>query len=133
VHGFCQNKEPSHGKTYLHRGHRTNSGKTTTCIGLIHLAQKKYRRVGFIKPLGPKPVRFHRSELDKDAVLIAQVFELEKELRWMSPVVVHPGTTRRVVDGEIDTHELQKRIMHAYAELEKSCDFIIGSKFGDDN
>lgn len=102
-----------------------NCGKTTTCIGLMHLAQKKYARVGFIKPLGPKPVRYHRCTVDKDTALMAQVFELDKELRWMSPVVVHPDTTRRLVDGEISPHELHDRIMRAYAELEKRCDFII--------
>jgi len=102
-----------------------NCGKTTTSIGLMHLALKKYPRVGFIKPLGPKPTTFHRCTVDKDAALIAQVFELEKELRWMSPVVVHPDTTHRVVDGEISPNELHERIMRACAELEKRCDFII--------
>jgi BioD-like phosphotransacetylase family protein len=63
--------------------------------------------------------------VDKDAALIAQVFELEKDLRWMSPVVVQADTTRKVVDGEITPHELQERIMQAYGELEKRCDFII--------
>jgi len=102
-----------------------NCGKTTTSIGLMHLARKKYGTVGFIKPLGPKPATYHRHAVDKDAALIAQVFELESTLRWMSPVVVYPDTTRRVVDGEISPQELQDRIMHAYAELEKRCDFII--------
>ena len=102
-----------------------NCGKTTTSIGLMHLAQKKYHRVGFIKPLGPKPAIFHRCSVDKDAALIAQVFDLEKDLRWMSPVVVHPDTTRKVVDGIISPHELHERIMLAYEELEKRCDFII--------
>ena len=102
-----------------------NCGKTTTSIGLMHLALKKYRRVGFIKPLGPKPTIFHRYSVDKDAALIAQVFGLEKDLRWMSPVVVHPDTTRKVVDGEISPSDLHERIIRAYTELEKSCDFII--------
>jgi BioD-like phosphotransacetylase family protein len=102
-----------------------NCGKTTTSIGLMHLAQKKYRRVGFIKPLGPKPATFHHCTVDKDAALMAQVFELEKDLRWMSPVIVHPDTTHRIVDGEISPLELHERIMRTYAELEKKCDFII--------
>ena len=102
-----------------------NCGKTTTSIGMMHLALKKYRNVGFFKPLGPKPATFHRITVDKDAALIAQVFEKEKELRWMSPVVVHPETTRQVVDGEITPCDLHERIMRAYGELEKRCDFII--------
>ena len=91
----------------------------------MHLARKKYRSVGFLKPLGPKPATFHRLSVDKDAALIAQVFDLEKELRWMSPVVVHPETTRRVVDGKISPNEFHERIIRAYKELEKRCDFII--------
>ena len=102
-----------------------NCGKTTTSIGLMHLARNKYRSVGFLKPLGPKPATFHRLSVDKDAALIAQVFDLEKELRWMSPVVVHPETTRRVVDGKISPNEFHERIIRAYKELEKRCDFII--------
>jgi dethiobiotin synthetase len=102
-----------------------NCGKTTTCIGLMHLAQKKYRRVGFIKPLGPKPVVFQGLALDKDSVLMAQLFGQEEALRWMSPVVVHPDTTRKVADGEIAPRDLQDQIVRAYGELEKSCDFII--------
>jgi BioD-like phosphotransacetylase family protein len=102
-----------------------NCGKTTTSIGLMHLALKKYHRVGFIKPLGPKPTSFRRCTVDMDAALIAQVFELEKDLRWMSPVVVHPDTTRRVVDGEISPRDFQERIIRACEKLEQSCDFII--------
>lgn len=102
-----------------------NCGKTTTSIGLMHLALKKYGRVGFIKPLGPKPAIFRGSTVDKDAALIAQVFGLEKDLRWMSPVVVQHDTTRRVVDGEICPQELQELILRACAELEKRCDYII--------
>jgi BioD-like phosphotransacetylase family protein len=63
--------------------------------------------------------------VDKDAALMAQVFGLENELRLMSPFVVHPDTTRRVVDGEITPDEIHHKIVHAYAELEKRCDFII--------
>src|SRR5512138_30756 len=102
-----------------------NCGKTTTSIGLMHLAQKKYARVGFIKPLGPKPAQFRRATVDKDAALMAQVFGLEKDLRLMSPVVVHPDTTRQVVDGEISPHDLQDRIMMACDQLEQRCDLII--------
>jgi uncharacterized protein len=102
-----------------------NCGKTTTCIGLMHLALKKYRRVGFIKPLGPKPVSHQGLSVDKDALLMAQLFDKEAELPWMSPVVVHPDTTRRVVDGEIAPRELEERVLRAYGELEKTCDFII--------
>ena len=37
-----------------------NSGKTTTSLSLMHMARKKYARVGFIKPIGPKPIPVRR-------------------------------------------------------------------------
>jgi BioD-like phosphotransacetylase family protein len=102
-----------------------NIGKTTISVSLLHLAQKKYGRVGFIKPLGPKPTSLRGQSVDKDAALIAQVFDLTRDLRFMSPVVVYPDTTRKAIDGEISPAELETRIIACYAELEKRCDFII--------
>jgi BioD-like phosphotransacetylase family protein len=91
----------------------------------MHLARKKYGRVGFLKPLGPKPTTLRGVAVDKDAALMAQVFDLTRDLRYMSPVVVYPDTTRRLIDGEVTAAEFQDRIMRAYAELEKRCDFLI--------
>ena len=102
-----------------------NSGKTTTSVSLMYLARKKYERVGFIKPLGPKPTTLRGIALDRDAALMAQVFGLQKDIRFMSPVVVYPDTTRRFIDGEFPLAELEERIMKAAAELEKRCDFLI--------
>jgi uncharacterized protein len=100
-------------------------GKTTTSISLLHLAQKKYQRVGFIKPMGPKPTVLKGIGVDKDTALMAQVFGLEKDLHLMSPVVLHPGMTRKVIDGIINTEELKDRIVQSCAELEKRCEFLI--------
>jgi BioD-like phosphotransacetylase family protein len=100
-------------------------GKTTICFSLMHLALKKYRRVGFIKPLGPKPTKVDGLVVDKDAALMAQVFGKLAELHNMSPVVVHPGTTRQMIDGEIDRQALEAKVLAAAAEIEKQCDFMI--------
>lgn len=102
-----------------------NIGKTTISVSLLHLAQQKYGRVGFMKPLGPKPAMLRGLSVDKDAALIAQVFGLTKDLRYMSPVVVHPETSRLAIDGKVPFSELSDRIISAYAELENHCDFIV--------
>ena len=102
-----------------------NSGKTTTSISLMHLARKNYRRVGFIKPFGGQTVTYRRRVVDKDVALMAEVFDLNQDLEFMSPVVLSPDTTHKVVDGLISPADLQARILHACAELEKVCDFII--------
>ena len=102
-----------------------NSGKTTTSISLMHLARKKYQRVGFIKPFGGQSVTYRKLVVDKDVALMAQVFDLNRDLELMSPVVLSPDTTHKVVDGLISPLELQEKILYACGELEKSCDFII--------
>jgi dethiobiotin synthetase len=102
-----------------------NTGKTTTSLFLLHLARKKYGRVGFIKPFGPKPAVLRGIEVDKDAALMAQVYGLEKDLRLMSPVVLHPDSTRKAIDGEVSVAQLRQKIVDACAELEKKCDFLI--------
>jgi len=102
-----------------------NAGKTTTSIALMHLAMKKYERVGYIKPFGGQTVLYKGRVVDKDVALMAQVFGLTRNLKHMSPVVLASDTTHKVVDGLISPLELQERIVHACAELEKKCDFII--------
>ncbi len=100
-------------------------GKTTTSLSLLHLARQKYKRVGFIKPIGPKPARYNDFWVDKDAALIAKVFELEDDIQLMSPVVVQPGLTRKVLDGVVTKGQLEKQLVEACKELEERCDFLI--------
>ena len=102
-----------------------NCGKTTTSISLMYMARKKYQRVGFIKPLGPKPIEFNGQVVDKDAALMAEIFDLEKDLGLMSPLVLMPGDTQRILDGELSTAAMGERMLSAISELDKNNDFLI--------
>jgi BioD-like phosphotransacetylase family protein len=102
-----------------------NSGKTTTSLSLMHMARKKYDRVGFIKPLGPKPSSLNGIEADKDAALMASVFGLESDIRLMSPVVLKSGETQKILDGELSAKVLQQRMLDAIDELDRKNDFLI--------
>jgi len=102
-----------------------NAGKTTTSIALMSLALKKYDRVGYIKPFGGQTVNYKGRVVDKDVALMAQVFGLNRDLKYMSPVVLSSDFTHKVVDGLISPQDLQERIVHACSELEKKCDFIL--------
>jgi BioD-like phosphotransacetylase family protein len=102
-----------------------NCGKTTTSLSLMHLAKKKYARVGFIKPVGPKPVKVGELWVDKDAALIAGVYGMEDQLALMSPVVLQPETTRQMLDGMIAASTLEAQVLDAIAKLDRSCDFLI--------
>lgn len=102
-----------------------NSGKTTTSLSLVHMAQKKYGKVGFIKPIGPKPAEHEGIIADKDAILIARVFGMEGDLPLMSPYVLHPGDTRRVLDGQLKREHILYRIADAIEKLSRKNDFLI--------
>lgn len=102
-----------------------NSGKTTTSLSLMHMARKKYGRVGFVKPIGPKPSSLNGLAADKDAVLMARVFGLEADLPLMSPFVLKQGDTRRILDGELSKEQIVKNMLDAIAELDAKNDFLI--------
>lgn len=100
-------------------------GKTTISLSLMHLAKKKYARVGFIKPIGPKLCLMDGVQMDKDAALIASIFELEDDRRLMSPVVLGKGYTKRFLDGEISARQPLESVVQACRELERKNDFLI--------
>ena len=64
-------------------------GKTTISLSLMHLAQKKYGRVGFMKPIGPKWIVFNGMYVDKDAAMFSTVFGVEED------VALAPGSEAR--------------------------------------
>jgi BioD-like phosphotransacetylase family protein len=103
-----------------------NSGKTTTSLSLMYMARKKYPRVGFIKPLGPKPtVAGNDMMADKDAMLMAEVYGLMDDLHLMSPLVLMPGDTQKLLDGQLSGVEMERKIVAAIAELNRKNDFLI--------
>ena len=100
-------------------------GKTTISLSLMCLARKKYRRVGFMKPIGPKCIEFNGITVDKDAAMFASVFHVEQDVGLMSPMTLAPGTTRRFLDGELDLSAPRDAILSACAELERKNDLLI--------
>lgn len=102
-----------------------HTGKTTISLSLVHLARQRYRRVGFIKAIGPKCQEFGGIVVDKDAALIARVFGLEDDIRLMSPVVLGRGTTKKFLDGNLTTAELEQRLVATVREMERQYDFLV--------
>jgi uncharacterized protein len=102
-----------------------NCGKTTMSVSLMHLARRKYDRVGFIKPLGPKIEHYGDMMVDMDAVLMARTYGLEEDLALMNPVSLHKNFTRDYLNGAMDCRDLKKKIVDAVVQLEKKYDFLI--------
>jgi phosphate acetyltransferase len=100
-------------------------GKTTISLSLMHLARKKYPRVGFIKPIGPKCIEYKGLTMDMDAAMIAGVYDLDADTHLMSPMTLTPGLTRRFLDGEVSPDYPREVILKAVEQLEKKNDFLI--------
>jgi BioD-like phosphotransacetylase family protein len=102
-----------------------NCGKTTMSVSLMHLARKRYDRVGFIKPIGPKIELFGNRMVDMDAALMAKAYGLEADIELMSPVALHKNFTKEFLAGKIDPRRLEDAVVASVRELEKKYDFLI--------
>lgn len=102
-----------------------NCGKTTISISLMHQARKKYRRVGFVKPFGPKVLLYDDFMVDMDALLMAKAFGMEDDIALMSPVALHRDFTKDYLSGKLDDLSLADCVVEAVRELEEKYDFLI--------
>ena len=123
----CQmSKEPSYMcKKLFIAATGQHCGKTTISLSLMHLARQRYGRVGYIKPLGPKCHEFAGVVVDKDAALMAQVFGLEHDITFMSPLVIGKGATKKFVDGELSREWAMEKVVTACRELESRNDLLL--------
>lgn len=103
-----------------------NVGKTTVCLGLIALLQKKFQNVGFIKPVGQRHITTETGiAVDKDVVLFKKHFNLQSEYPAMSPIIFPKGFTRDFLDGKFDHVDFEGKIKKAYKEISTPHDFTI--------
>lgn len=102
-----------------------HSGKTTTSLLLMFLAAKRFKRVGFMKPVGQEYRQIKDIKVDKDAKLIAEVFGLQEHLPYMSPIVAHRTFTRDYLDGRMKPEDLIHHIRTCLEKLEKEFDFLV--------
>jgi uncharacterized protein len=102
-----------------------NCGKTTISISLMHQARKKYNRVGFVKPFGPKVLLYDDFMVDMDALLMAKAFGMEEDIALMSPVALHKDFTKDYLSGKLDDLSLTDCVLKAVYELEEKYDFLI--------
>lgn len=97
-----------------------NVGKTTTCLGLVSGLKKRYRSVGFLKPVGQEHVELDTGiHVDKDVVLFKTHFNLSDPYEEMSPVLFPQGFTRDYLDGKIAHKSLRDKISHSFSSLTK--------------
>ncbi len=111
-------------------GTRMNDGKTTTCLGLFAALQQRYRKVGFIKPVGQRFVEIDGQLIDEDSVLLDKTYNVETPIESMSPIAIDSSFTRRYLDDPEKTDiELTNKVCQAFdrASWEKDLTLIEGS------
>ncbi len=103
---------------------RQNDGKTTTSLGLLAALQRRYGRVGYIKPVGQRFVEIDEQKIDEDAVIMDRVFRLNCPLVYMSPIAVDPDFTRKYLQSA-NLEVLVKRIHKAFDRVAWEKDFVL--------
>ena len=103
-----------------------NVGKTTLCLGIIAGLQKRFEKVGFIKPVGQQHIIIDdKTRVDTDAVLFKEHFHLSSDWSDMSPVIVPPGFTRDYTDGKISEAKLLDNITKAFDNISSDSDYTV--------
>ena len=103
---------------------RQNDGKTTTSLGLLSALQKRYPRIGYIKPVGQRFVEIEEQKIDEDTVLMDSVYRLNCPLVDMSPIAVEPDFTRKYLQSS-NRDALVKKIEKAFDRVAWEKDFVL--------
>lgn len=74
-----------------------NDGKTTVALGLIHALKKRFKSVGFIKPVGQRYVIDRGHKVDEDSVLVEKVCGMKCPVKDMSPIAIEKGFTEKYI------------------------------------
>jgi phosphate acetyltransferase len=97
---------------------KRGSGKSTIALGLIHLLERSFGRVGYFKPIGMRK----NGNPDPDVKLMKEALGLEASIEDMAPVTldqVAEALASGTYDRTIDV------ILEAYARIAAKCDFVV--------
>lgn len=105
-----------------------NDGKTTLSLGLILAFQRKFKKVGFIKPIGQRYLIEQGYKVDEDSVLIEKICGIKCNLKDMSPIAIERGFTEKyILHG--NREKLLRQIVDSYnrVSLDKNLVVIEGT------
>jgi len=101
-------------------------GKTTVALSIYHLLKSMGAKVGFVKPVGQVHVDYKGYDIDKDAAMMAEVFDIDDEdLPYLSPVLIKKGVTQEILSGNIDSKDFIAKIELAHRYFEAKYDWLI--------
>jgi len=101
-----------------------NDGKTTVSLGLIRNFQDRFKKVGFIKPIGQRYLEEEGLKIDEDSLLIEEVCGIKCGLKDMSPIAVEKGFTERYI-ARPDKKAITRQIKEAFHRVSKSQKLVV--------
>lgn len=103
---------------------KQNDGKTTVSLGLILNFQNRFKKVGFIKPIGQRYLEEEGLKIDEDSVLIEEVCGIKCGLKDMSPIAVDKGFTEKYIDHP-DKRSIANQIKNSFRRVSKGNNLVI--------
>jgi len=101
-----------------------NAGKTTVSMGLIMALKKRFKNVGFIKPIGQRYILEQGYKVDEDSVLIEDICGIRCRLNDMSPIAIERGFTEwYIMHGKRD--DLAKKISDSFERVSNGMDLVV--------
>lgn len=107
-------------------------GKTSVSLSLLSGLQKRFDKVGFIKPVGQQHVPVHSSvqdkeiRVDKDVCLMRERFNLNHiDYGDMSPVIIPRGYTKKFIEGNITYQDQLDAIQHSFKNVSDASDIVL--------
>jgi len=106
---------------------KQNDGKTTVALGLILNLRKRFKNIGFIKPIGQRYLEEEGLKVDEDSILIektAVAHGIKYGLKDMSPVAVEKGFTENYILRP-DKKEISVHIKKSFERIRRNQDMVI--------
>jgi hypothetical protein len=103
---------------------RQDDGKTTCCLGLYAALERKFPRIGYIKPVGQRFVEVAGKKVDEDSVLVSDTYDVDLPIEAMSPIAVDRMFTRNYLK-EGNLAEMKETIVSAFNRVAWEHDLVI--------
>lgn len=107
-------------------------GKTSVSLALVSGLQKRFGKIGFIKPVGQQHVPVRSANLDetirvdKDVRLVREHFRLDHiDYQHLSPVIIPRGYTKDYIDGKISVKAQMDAILDSFARINDDSDIMM--------
>lgn len=111
--------------------------KTTCSLAIMSGLQKRFKNVGFLKPVGQQHVEVHSDNqnqvirVDKDVCLVREHFHLDHiDYEDMSPVIIPAGYTKDFVDGKITLESQIRDVEIAMDHVTKASEIVLAEGTG---